>query len=258
MAVRKMQRSDHEARFKSMVKRLLSNVRGNDDSSAISHPQDPLDTDQGTFSSDTWMERAVRSVRQVDERVVDAMLKVPRHEFVDVPKSQAYENRAISIGYGQTISQPSLVAHMVSQLCLPTNAKRVLDVGAGSGYQSAILSLLCEKVIAVERIPQLASTAKSTLKRLGYHNVEIHVANKDVLGYPPAAPYDGIIVGATAPEVPESLCNQLKPGARMVIPVGKSRPQQISITTRHLDGDGYSTQMGVDVVFVPLIGPDAW
>lgn len=258
MAVRKKRRADYEARFKSLVKGLLSSARGSDDGTAILHNQDPVNTDQDTFTSHAWMERAIRSVRQVDERVVDAMLEVPRHEFVDVPEREAYENRAISIGYGQTISQPSIVAHMVSKLCLPTDAKRVLDVGAGSGYQSAILSLLCEKVIAVERIPQLASTAESTLKRLGYHNVEVHVANKDVLGYPPAAPYDGIIVGATAPEVPASLCNQLKPGGRMVIPVGKSRPQQISITTRHLDGDGYSTQMGVDVVFVPLIGPDAW
>ena len=205
------------------------------------------------------MERAIRATKRVDYRVVAAMMSVPRHKFVSASDvGHAYENRALSIGKGQTISQPSLVAHMISELKLPTDAKRVLDLGAGSGYQSAILALLAESVVAVERIPSLAKSASSRLLHLGYSNVRVEVASDDALGYVAGAPYDGIIVGAAAPEVPLSLVAQLAPGARLVIPVGKNRPQRLATVTRRPTGEGFDTKLGVEVVFVPLIGPEAW
>ncbi len=212
-----------------------------------------------TVRSGSEMERVIRSTGDIDDRVVAAMMSVPRHEFVlarDV--RNAYDNRALSIGKGQTISQPSLVAHMISELKLSREATRVLDLGAGSGYQSAILSLLAETVIAVERIPSLAESASNRLSTLGYSNVEVKLARDDVLGFPECAPYDAIIVGASAPEVPPSLIAQLAPGARLVMPVGRSRPQRLATVTRTHKGNGFKTRLGVEVVFVPLIGPEAW
>ena len=203
------------------------------------------------------LERAIRSRNDIAPRVADAVLKVPRAEFV-LPSDRglAEGDRALSIGQGQTISQPSLVAQMISELALTPNASLVLDVGCGSGYQTAILSLLAEKVIAVERIEALAESARSRLARLGYHNVEVVLASENTLGYPDAAPYDAIIVGAGVPSVPKSLVEQLKIGARLVIPVGQRGRQEVATVTR--TEDDFEVRYGVACVFVPLIGPEAW
>ena len=145
---------------------------------------------------------------------------------------------------------------MISELRLKDDSARVLDVGCGSGYQAAILSLLAQRVISVERIPDLADAAGGRLSRLGYDNVSVVTASGDTLGYPIAAPYDAIIVGASAPEVPSSLVSQLKIGARLVIPIGASRQQRLAIVTR--TEDDYDVRFSVSCVFVPLIGPEAW
>lgn len=203
------------------------------------------------------IENALRSGREIDRRVAKATLDVPREEFVaDRDRSRATYDRALSIGKGQTISQPSLVAHMISELGIADGTSHVLDVGCGSGYQSAILSLLAGNVVAVERIGELADTARERLMRLGYKNVEVVEASDEVLGYPERGPYDAIIVGASAPEIPQSLVDQLKPDGRMVIPVGIRRRQRVATINRI--ADGLDVKYGVECVFVPLIGPEAW
>ena len=203
------------------------------------------------------VENTLKSRREIDPRVIDATLSVPREEFVpETNRRRATCDRALSIGKGQTISQPSLVALMISELGLATDASRVLDVGCGSGYQTAILSLLAEHVVAVERIDELGDAARVRLARLGYHNIEVVPASNDVLGCPELGPYDGIIVGASAPDVPQSLVDQLKPGGRMVIPVGTRQRQRVATITR--TNDGVDVSYGVECVFVPLIGPEAW
>ena len=199
----------------------------------------------------------MRSRRDIDPAVIDAVLSVPREKFVNpIDRGRARYDRALSIGKGQTISQPSLVAHMISELRLTGDHTRVLDVGCGSGYQAAILSRLAGQVISVERIAELADAASGRLSRLGYENVDVMLASDDTLGYPRAAPYDAIIVGASAPEVPSSLVAQLKIGARLVIPIGAGRQQRLAIVTK--TEDLYDVRYGVACVFVPLIGPEAW
>ncbi len=213
--------------------------------------------DLATVNSVTEIETAIRSRRDIDPRVKDAVLSVPREEFVNpTDLRRAQSDRALSIGNGQTISQPSLVAHMISELRLTNEHARVLDVGCGSGYQAAILSRLTVQVITVERIADLADAAKKRLSRLGYDNIKVVLASDNVLGYPTSAPYDAIIVGASAPEVPSSLVSQLQIGARMVIPIGAGRQQRLAMVTR--TEDDYDVRFGVSCVFVPLIGPEAW
>ena len=203
------------------------------------------------------IENAIRSRPEIDRRVIKATLNVQREDFVQGHDlSRATSDRALSIGKGQTISQPSLVAHMISELGLATGASRVLDVGCGSGYQSAILSQLADHVVTVERIGELADAARDRLMRLGYENVEVVQASDEVLGCPERGPYDAIIVGASAPEVPQSLVDQLKPHGRMVIPVGTRRRQRVATVIRA--DDGFEVKWGVECVFVPLIGPGAW
>ena len=206
------------------------------------------------------LERAVRSANHVDERVADAVLEVPRDQFVpNSMRSHACEDQALPIGSGQSISQPSLVAVMVSLLTLkPDRTDLVLDVGCGSGYTSAVLSKLSSCVVAVERIDSLAAECAARLKRLNFNNVDVVAAPCHTLGYPERAPYNAILVSAGAPDTPESLCRQLAPRGRMVLPIGDRTHQQLVVVQRGERPGDVETNFYQSCRFVPLIGPGAW
>jgi len=190
-----------------------------------------------------------------DERVLAAMARVPRERFLPLDLQRyAYEDRPLPIGHGQTISQPLMVAMMTEAMDL-SGPEKVLEVGAGSGYQAALLAELAQHVVTVERIPKLAEEAARRLHDLGYCNVEVRVAG-DCLGWPESAPYDAILVTAGAPHVPQSLLDQLRRGGRLVIPVGQRRVQQLMLVTNA--ASGVSVQNLGECRFVPLIGADAW
>lgn len=190
-----------------------------------------------------------------DNRVVEAMKRVPREAFVSQEQYQAaYDDRPLSIGFEQTISQPFIVALMVQALELRGDEK-VLELGTGSGYEAAILAELAQKVVTVECIPELAKSARQVLDKLGYSNIEVHVAGK-TLGWPDEAPYDAIIVSAGAPTVPEVLLEQLTCNGRLVIPVG-SRLQQELLRVTKLKKRNQIENLG-GCYFVPLIGEGAW
>ena len=198
-------------------------------------------------------EHLSRSVR--DSRVIDAMASVPRELFIpDDLQYAAYDDRPLGIGYGQTISQPYIIALMTSSFDL-TGTDKVLEIGTGSGYQSAILSRLAAKVISIERIAQLAENARKTLANLGCHNVEINTAGRE-LGWPNEAPYDAVLVTAAAPAVPQTLLNQLKHHGRLVIPVGSKWEQDLLKIVR-FENSSTTESLGA-CRFVPLIGKDAW
>ena len=190
-----------------------------------------------------------------DERVLEAMLCVPRERFVPLgEKHLAYEDRPLPIGIGQTISQPYIVALMTSLLGL-TGREKVLEVGTGSGYQAAILAELAQLVVTVERLPGLAEVAKKTLDNLGYKNIKVRLA-EPAIGWQLDAPYDAIMVTAGAPKVPDRLLSQLAIGGRMVIPVGQRYEQDLYKITRGRDKNRVENLGGCR--FVSLIGEDAW
>ncbi|MCJ7518054.1 MAG: protein-L-isoaspartate(D-aspartate) O-methyltransferase [Anaerolineaceae bacterium] len=190
-----------------------------------------------------------------DARVLAAMRTVPRHAFIpDQFLEEAYEDHPLPVGEGQTISQPFIVALMTSHLEL-AGSEKVLEIGTGSGYQAAILARLAKEVHSVERIPELASKAEATIKELGIRNVAVHVGDGS-LGWPENEPYDRIIVTAAAPAVPVNLTDQLKPGGKIIIPVGARWHQMLEVWEK--------TALGMDkkeilpVVFVPLLGQKGW
>ncbi len=190
-----------------------------------------------------------------DNRVVEAMKRVPREAFVSQEQYHAaYDDRPLSIGFGQTISQPFIVALMVQALELRGDEK-VLELGAGSGYEAAILAELTQKVVTVECIPELAESAKQVLAQLGYSNIEVRVAGK-TLGWPDGAPYDAIIVSAGAPTVPQVLLEQLTWNGRLVIPVGSRWQQELLRVTKLKKRNNIENLGGC--YFVPLIGEGAW
>jgi protein-L-isoaspartate(D-aspartate) O-methyltransferase len=190
-----------------------------------------------------------------DKRVVEAMKHVPREAFVSPEQYHvAYDDRPLSIGFGQTISQPFIVALMVQALELKGNEK-VLELGTGSGYEAAILAELAQKVVTVEHIPELAQSAKQVLDKLGYANIEVRVAGK-TLGWPEGALYDAIIVSAGAPTVPQVLLEQLTWNGRLVIPVGSRWQQELLKVTKLKKGNRIENLGGC--YFVPLIGEGAW
>lgn len=192
---------------------------------------------------------AARGVK--DGRVLDAMRRVPRHLFVKpelVPV--AYADRPLPIGEGQTISQPYIVGLMTEQL-RPRREDLVLEVGTGSGYQAAVLSLLVAKVYSIELIPQLAETATARLKQLGYSNVEVRQGD-GYKGWPEHAPYDGIIVTAAPERIPEELFRQLRPGGRMLIPVGDYGWQELKIVEKD-PGGAMHVRSIAPVAFVPMV-----
>lgn len=191
-----------------------------------------------------------------DERVLSAFARVPRECFVPPEMHRyAYDDRPLPIGYGQTISQPLMVAIMTQAMNLKGDEK-VLEIGTGSGYQAALLAELAREVVSVERVRELAERATKVLRALGYHRVRVHVAGEE-LGWPEEAPYDAIIVTAGAPRVPQSLVDQLALGGRIAIPIGGRRVQELLVVTRTERGTTI-TRMG-ECRFVPLISArDAW
>ena len=191
--------------------------------------------------------------RALDDRVMAAMASVPRHEFVQPgDRDLAYENRPLPIGYGQTISQPYIVAIM-TDLVEPAPGCRALEVGTGSGYQAAVLSRLCEDVYTLEIVEPLGRQARERLARLAYSNVDVRIGD-GYYGWTEAAPFDVIVVTAVAGHVPPPLLQQLKPGGRMVLPVGtRFTTQQLVLVNKRADGRVTTRQM-LPVVFVPLTG----
>ena len=190
-----------------------------------------------------------------DSRVLGAMRKVPRHLFVPKPyTSAAYEDRPLPIGDGQTISQPYIVAVM-TELLEPHSGDKVLEIGAGSGYQAALLGELVSHVVTIERLSSVAELAKTNLQRLHIANVDVVVAD-GTIGWPEQAPYDGIIITASTPEVPPPLIEQLKDGGRLVAPVGGRGIQELVKLTRR--GTQIEQSLHGGVCFVPLIGRYGW
>ncbi len=189
--------------------------------------------------------------------VISAMKEVPRHLFV--PKRlipRAYEDTPLPIGHDQTISQPYIVAYMTEALRL-TGGEKVLEIGAGCGYQAAVLGKIAREVYTVERIEDLAKRAKETLDKLGYKNVHVIVGD-GTLGLKEFAPYDAIIVTAGGPKVPEALLEDLKVGGTLVMPVGEYRYHQTLVRITKGINNKINREELIDVLFVPLIGEEGW
>ena len=201
------------------------------------------------------VERQIKDRGVTDKLVLEAFLKVPRHQFVpELYQEEAYMDHPLPIGNGQTISQPYIVALMTAQLHLNGDEK-VLEIGTGSGYQAAILAELVREVHSVERFPELAEQAKENLGRVGIENVQVHIGDGS-LGWPQAAPYDGIIITAGTPAVPEGLVDQLAEGGRLVAPVGSRWRQMLELWIKQ-EGKIEKEEV-LPVVFVPLIGEKGW
>ncbi|MBI4460399.1 MAG: protein-L-isoaspartate(D-aspartate) O-methyltransferase [Acidobacteria bacterium] len=202
------------------------------------------------------VERQLRARGIRDERVLEAMSRIPRHEFVPHEQwEEAYEDHPLPIDHGQTVSQPYIVASMVEALELK-GTERVLEVGTGSGYQAAILALLAARVYTIEYDAALARVAEERLARLGVADSVVVICGDGSLGYPPAAPFDGIIVAAAAAQVPENYLNQLADGGRLVIPVGSLDTQELR-QIRKLGDQTLSRSLGY-CRFVPLKGERGW
>jgi protein-L-isoaspartate(D-aspartate) O-methyltransferase len=201
------------------------------------------------------VERQLRKRGIRDERVLAAMRHVPRHEFVPPAlAAEAYTDRPLPIGHQQTISQPFMVAAMTAALEL-SGAERVLEIGAGSGYQAAVISLLAREVHTIEMHEDLATETAERLQRLGYDNVHMHIGD-GTLGWPEAAPFDAIVVTAAAPGIPPPLAAQLAEGGRLVIPVGTPDEQRLLRVDKH--GSALNTRELYHCRFVPLIGQYGW
>jgi protein-L-isoaspartate(D-aspartate) O-methyltransferase len=197
----------------------------------------------------------LRGRRILDRRVLDAMARVPRERFVpEDQRSEAYADKALPIGWGQTISQPYIVALMTEALEL-TGGQKVLEVGTGSGYQTAILAELAGQVFSVERCPELSAQAEAVLAELGYANATLKVGDGS-LGWPDAAPFDRIIVTAAAAECPSALFDQLQEGGILVIPVGRQDYQTLQ-AIRKIDSRPERTDLA-PCRFVPLLGAQGW
>lgn len=191
-----------------------------------------------------------RDVR--DPRVLDALRRVPRHLFLPAgSRGAAYEDHPVGIGHGQTISQPYIVAFMTELLEL-RGSERVLEVGTGSGYQTAILAELCAAVFSVERIPELAERARAALRDLGYRNVAVRTGDGSE-GWPEKAPFDRILVTAAAPEVPAALLQQVGDNGVIVVPVGDMKGTQELVIARKI-GSRVSIRESIGCRFVPLLG----
>lgn len=202
------------------------------------------------------IERQIKARGVTDPRVLEAVRAVPRHRFVpEAERRSAYEDRPLPIGEGQTISQPYMVALMTAVLGPPMPSDRVLEIGTGSGYQTAILARLAAHVISVERLRPLADVAAERLRELDVANVTVIVADGSE-GHAAGAPYDRILVTAGAPAVPGALKDQLAEGGRLVIPVGPGGFQRLTVVDRH--GHDFEVRDDEACVFVPLVGRQGW
>ena len=190
-----------------------------------------------------------------DERVLRAMERVPRELFVpEDQRERAYDDAALAIAAGQTISQPYMVARICEALRLRGH-ERVLDVGTGSGYQAAVLAELASEVFTIERIPELAEAARRTLAEAGYGHVQVHVGD-GTLGLPEHAPFGAIAVAAAAPGIPQKLYDQLVERGRLAVPIGGRRGQQLQVIVRTPEGP--AVVRSVPCRFVPLVGEEGW
>ena len=216
----------------------------------------PSDEEYGQARS-LMVSEQLRARDIVDERVLWAMERVPRELFVPgAERERAYDDAALPIGAGQTISQPYMVARICEALALSGREReRVLDVGTGSGYQAAVLAELAADVFTIERIPELAERARANLAAAGYERVEVHVGD-GTLGLPDRAPFDGIAIAAAAPDLPTSLYDQLKPRGRLVVPVGGRRGQRLEVVVRSPEGP--AVVHSVPCRFVPLVGEEGF
>lgn len=201
------------------------------------------------------VEKQLRAREITDERVLAAMERVPRELFVPPEeRRRAYDDAALPIGAGQTISQPYMVARICEALLLTGN-ERVLDVGTGSGYQAAVLAELAPEVVTIERVSELAESARAALAEAGYENVEVRVGD-GTLGVPDRAPFGAIAVAAAAPEIPHTLYEQLDPGGRMAVPVGGLRSQELQLVVKSPEGP--AVVRSVPCRFVPLVGAEGF
>ena len=199
--------------------------------------------------------RQLRARDISDERVLDAMERVPRELFVpDDERRRAYADAALPIGHGQTISQPYMVARIAEALTVRPG-ERVLEVGTGSGYQAAVLAELGAEVVTIERIPELAESARASLAGAGYPQVDVRVGD-GTLGVPELAPFDAIAVAAAAPAFPQTLYEQLRPRGRLVVPVGGERVQRLEVIVRSPEGP--AVVHSVPCRFVPLVGQEGF
>lgn len=208
-----------------------------------------------TIASEAKYTASYTGRAQFNERVMQAMAEVPREKFVPAAiKAFAYDDNALSIGYGQTISQPYIVALMTDLLDLsPDNI--VLEIGTGSGYQAAILAKLVKQVYTIERVTELCLSTQKLLAALGYHNIETR-CNNGYYGWQEKAPFDAVIVTAAATHIPPALIEQLKPGGRMVIPIGLPyMHQELMLLVKQQDGST-QTEPILGVAFVPLVSND--
>jgi protein-L-isoaspartate(D-aspartate) O-methyltransferase len=206
-----------------------------------------------SIAEDVKRNRHVLGRPQLSAPVARAMAKVPRHEFVPSEyRHRSYDNSPLPIGLGQTISQPTIVA-LMTDLLQPASGDTILEVGTGSGYQAAVLSEVVSLVHSVEIVPELARSARKRLVRLGYDNVIVHEGD-GYMGLPHDAPFDGIMVTAAAPKVPGPLLEQLKPGGRLIIPVGPAAyTQWLTVWTKDQDGL-FHEEAVLPVRFVPMTG----
>jgi protein-L-isoaspartate(D-aspartate) O-methyltransferase len=211
--------------------------------------------DPATEARSRMVEGQLRGRDVADERLLAAMERVPRELFVpEKLRERAYDDAALPIGGGQTISQPYMVARICEALAL-TGPERVLDVGTGSGYQAAVLAELAGDVDTIERIPELAERARASLQAAGYGRVRVHVGDGS-RGLPERAPFDAIAVAAAAPELPRTLYEQLEPHGRLVVPVGRRGLQRLEVIVRSPEGP--AVLRSVPCRFVPLLGEEGF
>jgi protein-L-isoaspartate(D-aspartate) O-methyltransferase len=216
----------------------------------VARPYDPFEAARAQMVQEQLVRRGI-----TDERLLAAMRKVPRHLFVEEAlHGRAYGDHPLPIGEEQTISQPYIVAHM-TQLLELRGREKVLEVGTGSGYQTAVLAELARRVCSIERLPRLAERARALLERLGYTNVWVRVGS-GTLGWPDEAPFDRILVTAGGPSVPPPLFQQLAEGGRMVLPIGALDNQRLTVVEK-VRGEMTTREAG-ECKFVKLVGKYAW